>query len=73
MECIFGIPHIIPLVELIRADETADETVDDLKELMYSIDKEPVIVQKRTPGFIGNRLNLPYSEKRFILWKESPE
>lgn len=49
-------PHIIPLVELIRADGTADETVDELKELVYAIDKEPVIVQKDAPGFIGNRL-----------------
>jgi 3-hydroxybutyryl-CoA dehydrogenase len=49
-------PHIIPLVELIRADETEDGTVEVLKDLLNAIDKEPVVVQKDAPGFIGNRL-----------------
>ncbi|MDX9917944.1 MAG: 3-hydroxyacyl-CoA dehydrogenase family protein [Gudongella sp.] len=49
-------PHIVPLVELIRADETTDETVSVLKELLTIIEKEPVVVKKDAPGFIGNRL-----------------
>lgn len=49
-------PHIIPLVELIRADDTADDTVAVLRELLTIIEKEPVVVQKDAPGFIGNRL-----------------
>lgn len=48
--------HIIPLVELIRADGTSDETVKLLEEIVADIDKESVIVQKDAPGFIGNRL-----------------
>lgn len=49
-------PHIIPLVEVIKGDSTSDETVDVLVELIKIIDKEPVVVQKDAPGFIGNRL-----------------
>jgi 3-hydroxybutyryl-CoA dehydrogenase len=49
-------PHIIPLVEIIRGDITNDETVNILVELIKIIDKEPVVVQKDAPGFIGNRL-----------------
>ena len=49
-------PHIIPLVELIRGDYTEDKIIDTLIELLKSIDKVPVIVQKDAPGFIGNRL-----------------
>lgn len=49
-------PHIIPLVELIRGDGTNDETVNILLELVKRIDKEPVVVQKDAPGFIGNRI-----------------
>jgi 3-hydroxybutyryl-CoA dehydrogenase len=49
-------PHIIPLVEIIRGDETDDETVNNLVEIIKIIDKEPVVVQKDAPGFIGNRL-----------------
>lgn len=49
-------PHIIPLVEIIKGDETDDETVNNLVEIIKIIDKEPVVVQKDAPGFIGNRL-----------------
>jgi len=49
-------PHIIPLVELTKADETSDETVEELKKLMTIIEKEAVVVHKDAPGFIGNRL-----------------
>ena len=49
-------PHIIPLVEIIRGDGTEDKTVDTLVELVERIDKEPVVVQKDAPGFIGNRI-----------------
>lgn len=48
--------HIIPLVELIRADETSDDTVKALEELMEAIDKVSVVVLKDAYGFIGNRL-----------------
>ena len=51
-------PHIIPLVELIRGNETSEETVNLSLELIKKIDKEPVVVKKDAPGFIGNRLQL---------------
>ena len=57
-------PHIIPLVEIIRGDATDDETVNVLMELIKIIDKEPVVVQKDAPGFIGNRL-------QFAVFRES--
>jgi len=49
-------PHIIPLVELIRGNETSDEVVNLLLDIVKKIDKEPVVVKKDAPGFIGNRL-----------------
>ncbi|CAK7048679.1 3-hydroxyacyl-CoA dehydrogenase family protein [uncultured Tissierella sp.] len=49
-------PHIIPLVELIRGEGTSGGTVDILLKLVRKIDKEPVVVQKDAPGFIGNRI-----------------
>ena len=42
--------HIIPLVELIRADKTSDETVELLKEVMDVIDKVSVVVLKDAYG-----------------------
>lgn len=49
-------PHIIPLIELIKGDETRQDVVDELKELVESIGKESVTVLKDVNGFIGNRI-----------------
>lgn len=49
-------PHIVPLVELIKGDSTAESTVKVLRSLMEKIEKEPVVVQRDVPGFIGNRI-----------------
>ncbi len=49
-------PHIIPLIELIKGDETADETIKVLAELVDRIGKKSVVVLKDVNGFIGNRI-----------------
>lgn len=49
-------PYIIPLIELIKGDETADETIRVLAELVEKIGKESVVVLKDVNGFIGNRI-----------------
>ncbi len=61
-------PHIIPLVELIKGDKTSDSTVDALRGLLTTIEKEPVVVQKDAPGFIGNRLQFAaFREAMYIV------
>nr|WP_312578610.1 3-hydroxyacyl-CoA dehydrogenase family protein [Sedimentibacter sp.] len=57
-------PHIIPLIELIKADDTADETVYLLKQLVDNIGKKSVVVLKDANGFIGNRL-------QFAVYREA--
>lgn len=57
-------PHIIPLIELIKADETTEETVTVLKELVDKIGKESVVVLKDVNGFIGNRI-------QFAVYREA--
>ena len=60
--------HIIPLVELTRADQTSGHTVEEMKKLMTIIDKEAVVVQKDAPGFIGNRLQFAvFREALYIV------
>lgn len=49
-------PHIIPLVEVIAGDKTAEETLTIVKEVAESIHKKPVLVKKDVNGFILNRL-----------------
>lgn len=49
-------PHILPLVEVVRNDETSDETVETILAVLRSANKVPVVVRKDMPGQIGNRL-----------------
>ena len=57
-------PYLIPLVEVIRGDESDQEVVDRTFDLMREVGKHPVRVQKDTPGFVGNRL-------QHALWREA--
>lgn len=49
-------PHLIPLVEVVRGERTADATVSAVAEIARGLGKLPVVVQKDVPGFIANRL-----------------
>jgi 3-hydroxybutyryl-CoA dehydrogenase len=49
-------PYLLPLVEVVRGEETSDETVMTMHALLTKVGKSPVIVEKEVPGFIGNRL-----------------
>lgn len=54
----FNPPYLVPLVELVRCQDTSDETVTTMFDLLTRIGKKPVIVQKEVPGFIANRLQV---------------
>ena len=49
-------PHLIPLVEVVQAEFTSQDTVDRTMALLESVGMTPVHVKKDIPGFIGNRL-----------------
>ena len=48
-------PHIVPLVEVIKAEKTSDATVDAVYANALSVGKKPIKV-KDAPGFVLNRL-----------------
>jgi 3-hydroxybutyryl-CoA dehydrogenase len=49
-------PHLIPLVEVVYGERTADDTVTAVCRLFELAGKRPVVVRRDVPGFIGNRL-----------------
>ena len=57
-------PYMIPLVEVVKGNETSPETMDTTYDVMKLADKHPVKVMKDVPGFIGNRL-------QHALWREA--
>jgi 3-hydroxybutyryl-CoA dehydrogenase len=57
-------PYLIPLVEVVRAEETADWCVTVTYDLLARVGKHPVHVHKDVPGFVGNRL-------QHALWREA--
>jgi len=57
-------PYLIPLVEVIRGEETADWAMDRTYDLLKAVGKHPVRVNKDVPGFVGNRL-------QHALWREA--
>lgn len=63
----FNPVHKMPLVEVIRGEKSSDETVSTIFELSKKMGKMPVVV-KDGPGFLVNRLLLPYmAEAAFLL------
>ena len=48
--------HLLPLVEVVRGPDTSDETIEITKSVLEGIGKRPVVLQKESLGFIGNRM-----------------
>ena len=56
--------HLIPLVEVIKTDATADGVAETVMEVLASAGKKPCLCKKDVPGFIANRL-------QHALWREA--
>lgn len=57
-------PFLIPLVEVVKGNETSDETMETTYQVMKKAGKHPVKCMKDVPGFIANRL-------QHALWREA--
>jgi len=57
-------PYLIPLVEVIRAEESVGWSTSATYDLLARVGKHPVHVHKDVPGFVGNRL-------QHALWREA--
>lgn len=59
----FNPPWLIPLVEVIRGEQTSDATVELMTSLLKRLGKTPVLVRREVPGFIANRIQA-------AVWRE---
>jgi len=60
----FNPPHLIPLVELLGNDQTADGVLDTAAAFYESCGKETIRVLKEVPAHVANRLQA-------ALWREA--
>ena len=65
----FNPAHVMKLVEIIKGEETDQETIDDVVTFTESLRKIPVVV-KECPGFLVNRLLLMYLNEAVLSLQE---
>ncbi len=65
----FNPAHVMKLVEIIKGEDTDQETVDDLVAFTESLRKIAVVV-KECPGFLVNRLLMPYLNEATLCLQE---
>lgn len=57
-------PYLVPLVEVVQAEASSDESITTAMKLLRGIGKIPAHVRKDLPGFVANRL-------QHALWREA--
>ncbi len=63
----FNPPHLIPLIEIIKGDQTSEDTASQIYELSLANHKKPVIVEKDVLGFAANRLQFALLREALAL------
>lgn len=48
--------HLVPLVEVIRSENTDPHAAEEIGRIMWKLGKRPVQVSRDIPGFLANRL-----------------
>lgn len=59
-------PFFVPLVEVVPTEETSEETTATVMELLASLGKQPILVEREVPGFVASRLQMALL--REALW-----
>jgi 3-hydroxybutyryl-CoA dehydrogenase len=62
--------HLMPLVEIVKGEQTSDETLVRLRGLLDGAGKVTVIVLKDVPGQLGNRLLHALFREAFYIVQE---
>jgi 3-hydroxybutyryl-CoA dehydrogenase len=63
----FAPPQVIPLVEVVKGERTAQSTVDFVVALLQKVDRAPVVLEKFVPGFCVNRFLRIIGREVFFL------
>jgi len=61
-------PQLIPLVEVCAGPETAPDVTRWVCEQLKAAGKQPAVIDREIPGFIGNRLQFAMLREAWALW-----
>ncbi len=61
-------PQLIPLVEVCAGPQTAPDVTRWVCAQLKDAGKEPAVIDKEIPGFIGNRLQFAMLREAWALW-----
>lgn len=65
----FSPAHVMKLVEVIATPQTEQDTTDTVEQFTQDLRKIPVVV-KECPGFLVNRLLMPYLTEAYLALEE---
>ncbi len=63
----FAPPHVVPLVEIVKGEQSSDETVECVKTLLEKVGKTPIVMERFVPGFAINRILRILGREIFFL------
>ena len=63
-------PYLLPSVEVVRGEETTDETVGRVRDFLDAVDRKPVMVERDVPGFVWNRIQMAIFRESLHLVEE---
>ncbi|KGR90900.1 3-hydroxybutyryl-CoA dehydrogenase [Ureibacillus massiliensis 4400831 = CIP 108448 = CCUG 49529] len=63
----FNPAHLVPLVEVVKSEEIAQEIIEHTVAILKGIGKKPVVLKKGIPGLIANRLQAALVREAFYL------
>ena len=66
----FNPAQLIPLVEVVRGEATEQAAVDTAVDLMRTLGKVPIVINKYLPGFVVNRFQLVFNGMAYALLAE---
>ena len=66
----FNPPHIVPTVEVVKGEETSDETVETAYQLLEKIRKMPIKIHHELPGFLVNRIQIAMAREILDIYEK---
>lgn len=61
-------PQLLPLVEICGSPQTSTDVVERICRDLRAAGKEPVVIERELPGFIGNRIQFAALREAWSLW-----